>query len=98
MVAASVALLALAVPLYTVLAGRSRIAATADASALAAADAASGAIAGEPCTAAKSVARGNGARLDACVVDGLVVTVRATASIGGLAVAVAATAGPPGTR
>lgn len=97
-VAASVALVAIAVPLYTVLAERSRVAGAADAAALAAADAASGAIGGSPCEQAERVASANGARVDGCTLDGLVATVRVAASVGGFEVTGIATAGPPGSR
>ncbi|MFT4123555.1 MAG: hypothetical protein QM635_06970 [Microbacteriaceae bacterium] len=96
--AASLGLVSAAVPLYSVLAERSRVVGAADAAALAAADTASGARPGVPCEAAALVAEANGTRLDACRADGLVVTVRVEASVLRLAVTAVATAGPPGSR
>ncbi|CAN5553331.1 hypothetical protein BH10ACT7_BH10ACT7_06440 [soil metagenome] len=95
-VGGSIAMLtALALPLYTGLATRQSVAAAADAAALAAADTASGRVPGYPCDNAERVALANGARLDSCELDGLVVTVLAVRSIVGIEVTVAATAGPP---
>lgn len=89
------ALTALALPLYMGLAMRQAVAAAADASALAAADTASGRIPGYPCDNARRVASANGAALRSCEVDGLVVTVTAGRVVVGLDVIVGATAGPP---
>jgi secretion/DNA translocation related TadE-like protein len=78
---------------------RSRVAGAADASALAAADAASGLAPGEggPCARAASLARANGVELSSCEVDGAVVTVVATGAspLPGVVVRAASTAGPP---
>ena len=62
--------------------------------ALAAADAASGAIGGVPCEVAATVAAGNGTRLTACTVAGLVVSVTVSGSFGGIPIEAAARAGP----
>lgn len=97
-IAALVGLFALAVPLYTVLAERTRIAGAADAAALAAADSLSGAVAGLACDNAAIVARANGAEVERCATDGLVATVRVSASVLGFAVTATATAGPPGSQ
>jgi len=88
-------LIALALPLYIGLSARHAIAAAADASALAAANVASGLFAGHPCQQASRVASSNGAELSQCDVDGLVVTVGVSGVILGIPVTVAATAGPP---
>ncbi|MBD8609768.1 hypothetical protein IFT77_04625 [Frigoribacterium sp. CFBP 13729] len=81
------------------LAERSRVAGAADASALAAADAAAGLVTGGggPCSLAASLARANTVELSSCDVDGLVVTVVVTGSapLLGVAVRASATAGPP---
>jgi len=81
------------------LAERSRVAGAADASALAAADAAAGLVTGGggPCSLAASLARANTVELSSCDVDGLVVTVVVTGSapLLGVTVRASATAGPP---
>jgi secretion/DNA translocation related TadE-like protein len=96
-VAAVVVLASLALPLYTVLVVRASVSGAADAAALAAADTVSGVVSGIPCERAAAVAQENGAQLDACASDGLVVTVSASRAVLGFRVVVAATAGPPGT-
>ncbi|MGV8880999.1 MAG: Rv3654c family TadE-like protein [Rhodoglobus sp.] len=88
-------LTAIALPLYIGLSARHSIAAAADASALAAANVASGLFTGYPCEQASSVAAANGAELSQCDVDGLVVTVGVSGVILGIPVTVTATAGPP---
>ena len=72
-----------------------RLAGISDAAALAAADAASGAILGEPCARAAEVASASGAGLGACNLDELVATVTVTGSFGRLAGSASARAGPP---
>ncbi|MER7796314.1 helicase [Microbacterium sp. NPDC096154] len=72
-----------------------RIAAVADAAALAAADAASGAVAGEPCARATEVAGAQRASVTLCALDGLVATVTVGARYAGLPVSATARAGPP---
>jgi hypothetical protein len=67
----------------------------ADAAALAAADAASGAVAGIPCDRARTVATANNATLAACEVDGYIVTVAISGVILGMHCSETATAGPP---
>jgi secretion/DNA translocation related TadE-like protein len=95
-VVAAVALVAIAVVgLGAGLAVRQRVLGAADAAALAAADAASGAVAGDPCPLAARVAAANGARLDACAADGLVLTVAVSAGALGIRLTARATAGPP---
>lgn len=94
-VACIVALTAMTIPLYSALVLRQAVAGAADAAALAAADAAVGIVAGFPCEVAGRVAAANGAALDACEVDGLIVTVVTSRSMLGIPVTAAATAGPP---
>ena len=91
-----VAVFLILVPLYVALAARHSVAAAADAAALAAADTASGLVAGHPCETAERVAAANGASLSACEVDGLVATVTVGRGILGLALRESATAGPAG--
>ena len=83
------------IPLSQVLVARAQAAGAADAAALAAADAASGREPGFPCELASVVAAANGAAVQSCEVDGLVVTVSVARGILGLDVAARATAGPP---
>jgi secretion/DNA translocation related TadE-like protein len=73
-----------------------RVAGVADAAALAAADAASGVIEGEPCARAAEIAAVAGARLTSCELEGLVATVTVSAMFGRLPCTVSARAGPPG--
>ncbi len=74
-----------------------RAANAADAAALAAADAMSGAVAGVPCRLAHSVAAHNGSRLVACDGDDAVASVTVVIeSAPGFAVTASARAGPPG--
>ncbi len=74
---------------------RQRVIGAADAAALAAADGASGAVAGAPCGLAERVAQANHAILGRCVLDGLVATVTVSASFGGVPFSARSTAGPP---
>jgi secretion/DNA translocation related TadE-like protein len=92
-----VAVMMLVLPLYGALAARHVVVGAADAAALAAADTASGLVPGYPCDAAARVAAVNGASLEECRVDGLVVTVTVGTEILGLAVREIATAGPAGS-
>lgn len=95
-IAAAIALAAmLVIAVGGALVLRQRVAGAADAAALAAADTASGRLPGVPCVAAAEVAAANGAELDGCLVEGLVVTVQAGAVFGALPVTATATAGPP---
>lgn len=75
---------------------RLHISAAADSAALAAADVASGAVAGSPCQAAGSAAKINGARLGDCVVEGLVARVTVDGIFLQFRFSVDARAGPPG--
>jgi secretion/DNA translocation related TadE-like protein len=83
------------VSLTAALSARQRVIGAADLAALAGADAASGAISGEPCAVAAGVARGNGARLAGCGADGLVLTVTVVGAFAGIPIEARATAGPP---
>ncbi|GAA1750580.1 Rv3654c family TadE-like protein [Agromyces humatus] len=96
LVGAIVALAALLAPTLGVLVATQRVANAADAAALAAADATSGAVPGVPCDLAASVAARNGATLTGCEVDGPVASVTAQSTIFGFAVVARARAGPPG--
>lgn len=71
------------------------LAGIADASALAAADAASGAVPGSPCDRAAEVAMVAGAAVQRCDLDDLVATIEVTAPFGLLTGTAAARAGPP---
>ncbi|MFT4234707.1 MAG: helicase [Microbacterium sp.] len=72
-----------------------RVAGIADAAALAAADAASGAVSGDPCELAAEVAGISGAIVASCTVEGLIATVEVRTAFDGFEVAAAARAGPP---
>lgn len=93
--AAVLVLTGLALPLNQALITRQLVANAADAAALAAADTASGAVAGYPCSNAAEAARLNGAELGECVLDGLEAHVTAVRRVLGVTVTVAARAGPP---
>lgn len=82
-------------PALAALVVRRAVAGAADAAALAAADTAVGLHPGFPCEVAVRVASANGAALDSCELDGLVVTVQASTSVAGIPVVARATAGPP---
>lgn len=82
-------------PVYNLLSARSRATASADAAALAAADAAIGRTPGFPCDLAGLVAGANGVAVTDCQVDGVIVTVRVSIDILGFPVTATATAGPP---
>lgn len=82
------------VTLAGALSGRQHAIGAADLAALAAADAASGAIGGVPCEVAAAVARGNGTRLTNCEAKGLVLTVTVSGSFAGIPFTAAARAGP----
>ncbi|WP_150958630.1 Rv3654c family TadE-like protein [Microbacterium testaceum] len=72
-----------------------RVAAVADAAALAAADAASGAVTGVPCEEAERVAAAGAARLRECDVDGLIATITVAGAYGGISFDARSRAGPP---
>ncbi len=72
-----------------------RLAAAADGSALAAADAASGAVTGIPCDRAEEVAAAFDAVVEACDLDELVATVTVSTRFGPVEARASARAGPP---
>jgi secretion/DNA translocation related TadE-like protein len=84
------------VPVLGVFVASQEAANAADAAALAAADAISGAVTGVPCELADAVAARNGATLVSCEGEGPVATVRVAVERFGFTVAAAARAGPPG--
>jgi len=84
------------VPVLGVFVASQEAANAADAAALAAADAISGAVTGVPCELADAVAARNGARLTFCEGEGPGATVRVAVERFGFTVAAAARAGPPG--
>lgn len=90
-----VATMLLVAPLTRALVIRAGVAGVADASALAAADVARGIVPGVPCEIAASIATSNGALLDKCRVDGVIVTVRVRVVVFAFPVTATATAGPP---
>ncbi len=71
-----------------------QLAGVADAAALAAADASTGLAAGVPCERAADLASRGQARLEACAVDGAVVTVTVSAVVGPFDARARARAGP----
>lgn len=83
-------------PLLGMLAAGHSVRGAADAAALAAADTASGAVAGVPCDRAAETARLNDAVLVDCDLEGLVASVSVRRSVGVLDVRSRARAGPPG--
>lgn len=97
LIASVVAVTALVIPLYWALSVRHALAGAADSAALAAADTASGLIAGYPCSNAARLAAANDAHIEECMVEGRIVTVTVTRRILGILVTTSATAGPPPT-
>ncbi|WP_344096984.1 Rv3654c family TadE-like protein [Microbacterium deminutum] len=73
-----------------------RLAAGADAAALAAADAASGAVPGVPCELAARLATVSGGVIDGCEIDGVTATVSISGRFGLVTATASARAGPPG--
>lgn len=98
LVGAVLSMVVLLVPLYSVVGATSRVAAAADAAALAGADAAIGIVAGFPCAMAASVADANGVVVTECQADGVIVTVRVSVAVLGFPVSATATAGPPDSQ
>ena len=92
---ATVLLTTLVVSILALLTVGRSVANAADAAALAAADTASGAIAGYPCAAAEAVATLNEAAVLRCSVTGLIASVSVTRTVHGIDVSAHARAGPP---
>ena len=98
LVAAIVLVTATTLPLYMAFAASRRVAGAADAAALAAADTASGALAGVPCEAAESVANLNGVRVTSCELRGVVATIVVDDEVLGVPLEGRARAGPPSAQ
>lgn len=97
LIGAVIAAVSIALPLYIGLSSRQGVIAAADASALAAADVASGIFPGVPCEIAATVVAANDATLTGCALDGQIATVTATRIFLGIPLRATATAGPPGS-
>lgn len=97
LIAATMLATALVVTTFAVLATHQTVLNAADAAALAAADTASGAVAGIPCDAAGQAAVLNGATVVSCVLDGLVSDVVVERAAGPFVLRSRARAGPPGS-
>ncbi|MFD4422618.1 Rv3654c family TadE-like protein [Agromyces sp. NPDC058484] len=95
-VGAVVGLTAMVVPTATVFVISQRVANAADAAALAAADALSGAVPGVPCELAAQTSARNGAMLTSCETVGPDATVTVVSSSLGMELSASARAGPPG--
>lgn len=93
--AATVLLTTLVVSVLALLADARSVANAADAAALAAADTASGAIAGFSCEAAEAVATLNDTAVTQCTVIGLVASVSVLRRVHGIDISASARAGPP---
>ena len=93
--AVALVLCGLLIPLYMALAANRTVAGAADAAALAAADAASGALPGYPCELAGLIASRNGTRLTGCAVEDTTASVTVAGDLFGLPLAASARAGPP---
>lgn len=95
LIAATMLATALIVPLFAAFAVGQSVQNAADAAALAAADTASGRVAGVPCEAAGEAATLGGASVTLCAVDGLIASVSVARSFLGFDVESRARAGPP---
>ncbi len=96
LIGAVVATTAMIVPVAGAFIASQRAANAADAAALAAADAVSGAVVGVPCELAGRVASRNGGSLTACTVEGPTASVTVTTVAAGFTLGASARAGPPG--
>lgn len=94
-IAAALLATALIVPLFAAFAVGQSVQNAADAAALAAADTASGRVAGVPCEAAGEAATLGGASVTSCAVDGLIASVSVARAFLGFDVTSRARAGPP---
>ena len=97
LIGAVITAVSIALPLYMALSSLQGVIAAADASALAAADVASGIFPGVPCEIAATVVAANDATLTGCALDGQIATVSATRIFLGVPLRATATAGPPGS-
>lgn len=95
LIGASLTVTVLVVPVLAVFAARQSVRNAADSAALAAADTASGAVAGIPCDAAAEAADLNGASLTSCALDGPIATVAVARTAWGFDLSARARAGPP---
>lgn len=95
LVAATVMATGMLVPICSALSARQQVSGAADAAALAAANAATGWVRGEPCDAAERTARRNGVTMDECRLAGLEATVTVSTNIALTRVTGSARAGPP---
>lgn len=95
LVAATVVVALAVLSLAAGLGMRQRVIGAADSAALAAADAASGAVPGAPCAVAARVVSAARVRLVACHVDGLIVTIAVDDAFAGVTIRARSTAGPP---
>jgi len=95
LIGAAMMVTGVSVPLLAALAVGQAVQNAADAAALAAADTASGAVAGIPCTAATEAASLNGASVTACAVNGLIASVVVERGFLGFSIASRVRAGPP---
>lgn len=86
------------VPLAAVVTTRRIVAGAADAAALAGASILLGLAPGSACESARSVALANGAKMTACLVENMTVTVMAERQVAGMRVSARATAGEEITR
>lgn len=94
-IAATMLATGLVVTTFAVLALQQGVHNAADAAALAAADTASGAIAGFPCEAAEQAATLNGATVTSCTVGGLVADISVERAAGPFVLRSRSRAGPP---
>ena len=96
-IAATMCTTGLVVSAFAVLALQQSVHGAADAAALAAADTASGAIAGFPCEAAAQAATINGTSVSSCAIDGLIAEISVERAAGPFVLRSRSRAGPPVT-
>ena len=92
---ATLAVTAGVIPVLAILSVSAEVRGAADAAALAAADTASGALAGVPCEAAIRTADVNGASVSVCSLDGLIASVSVWREVAGIKIEARSRAGPP---
>ncbi|WP_343886438.1 Rv3654c family TadE-like protein, partial [Subtercola frigoramans] len=93
-IAVLMAVVVLVLAVSTALSEKGQLRADAESAALAAADTASGAVAGFPCENAATASGLGGSEVTACTVEGLIAKVTVTRTIWGVTVTVHARAGP----